>query len=84
MAAFHLRPIEEKCGGAQRNGQSLRLQTLSVTHLALTPIMDTPRGPYSGTSRKLVVALDIGTTFSGAAYAFLDPGEIPVIRSVTK
>ena len=28
---------------------------------------------YSGPSRKLVVALDIGTTFSGAAYALLDP-----------
>jgi molecular chaperone DnaK (HSP70) len=46
--------------------------------------MDTARARYSGPSRKLVVALDIGTTFSGAAYAFLDPGEIPQIRSVTK
>ena len=46
--------------------------------------MDTTRARYSGPSRKLVVALDIGTTFSGAAYAFLDPGEIPQIRSVTK
>ena len=42
------------------------------------------RTPYSGTSRKLVLALDIGTTFSGAAYAFLDPGEVPQIHSVTK
>ena len=39
---------------------------------------------YSGFSRKLVVALDIGTTFSGAAYALLDPGEVPQIRSVTR
>ena len=46
--------------------------------------MDSPRAPYSGPSRKLVVAFDIGTTFSGAAYAFLDPGEIPQIQSVTK
>ena len=46
--------------------------------------METTRARYSGPSRKLAVALDIGTTFSGAAYAFLDPGEIPVIRSVTK
>ena len=53
-------------------------------HLALTLIMDTTRACYSGPSRKLVVALDIGTTFSGAAYAFLDPGEVPIIRSVTK
>ena len=52
--------------------------------LAFTPIMDTTRAKYDGSSRKLVVALDIGTTFSGAAYAFLDPDEIPIIRTVTK
>ena len=46
--------------------------------------MDTARPRYSGTSRKLVVALDIGTTFSGATYALLDPDEIPQIRSVTR
>jgi len=55
-----------------------------VHRRALTPIMDTTRARYSGPSRKLVVALDIGTTFSGAAYAFLDPGEVPMIQSVTK
>ena len=48
------------------------------------PIMDTARPRYSGLSRKLVVALDIGTTFSGAAYALLDPGEVPQIQSVTR
>ncbi|KAF9783743.1 hypothetical protein BJ322DRAFT_876964 [Thelephora terrestris] len=42
------------------------------------------RTPYNGTSRKLVLAFDIGTTYSGAAYAFLDPGEVPQIHSVTK
>ena len=46
--------------------------------------MDTTHASYSGSSRKLVVTLDIGTTFSGAAYAFLDPDETPTIRSVTK
>ena len=46
--------------------------------------MDVARAVYTGRTRKLVVALDIGTTFSGAAYALLDPGEIPQIRSVTK
>ena len=50
----------------------------------LTPIMDIARVHYSGPSRKLVVALDIGTTFSGAAYTFLDPGEVPKIQSVTR
>jgi len=52
--------------------------------LSPTPIMDIPRAPYSGLSRKLVVALDIGTTFSGAAYILLDPGEVPQIQSVTR
>ena len=46
--------------------------------------MDIARTPYSGPSRKLVVALDIGTTFSGAAYSLLDPGEVPQIQSVTR
>ena len=46
--------------------------------------MYTARARYSGPSRKLVIALDIGTTFSGAAYALLDPGEVPRIQSVTR
>ena len=46
--------------------------------------MDMTRACYSGLSRKLVVALDIGTTFSGAAYSLLDPGEVPKIQSVTR
>ena len=46
--------------------------------------MNATRTHYSGFSRKLVVALDIGTTFSGAAYALLDPGEVPQIQSVTR
>ena len=52
--------------------------------ILLASIMDTARARYSGLSRKLVVALDIGTTFSGAAYALLDPGEIPKIQSVMR
>ena len=58
-----------------------------VHYYFLTSTMDVPHVPrarYSGLSRKLVVALDIGTTFSGAAYALLDPGEVPQIRSVTR
>ena len=42
------------------------------------------RTAYSGTTRKLVIAFDIGTTFSGAAYAFLDPDQVPEIHPVTK
>jgi len=75
VTAFHLCPVKEKCGETQRN---------AVYHLALTLIMAKARPRYSGHSRKLIVALDIGTTFSGAAYALLDPGQVPQIRPVTR
>ncbi|KAI6139333.1 hypothetical protein BKA82DRAFT_3988626 [Pisolithus tinctorius] len=42
------------------------------------------RKPYDGTSRKLILAFDVGTTFSGISYCIVDPGEIPVIRGVSK
>jgi hypothetical protein len=41
-------------------------------------------GVYKGTTRKLVVALDVGTTFSAASYCLLEPGKVPVIRQVIK
>ncbi|OSC99572.1 hypothetical protein PYCCODRAFT_1394827 [Trametes coccinea BRFM310] len=40
--------------------------------------------PYQGTVRKLVVAMDVGTTYSGVAYAILDPGEVPQIQGITR
>jgi hypothetical protein len=46
--------------------------------------MRPPRSPYNGTERKLVLAFDIGTTFSGIAYSILDPGQVPEIRGVTR
>ncbi|KAF9552654.1 hypothetical protein CPC08DRAFT_265608 [Agrocybe pediades] len=42
------------------------------------------RPPYSGTQRKLVLAFDVGTTFSGISYSILDPGQVPEIRGVTR
>ncbi|KAJ3710594.1 hypothetical protein DFJ43DRAFT_1170684 [Lentinula guzmanii] len=41
------------------------------------------RKPYDGSVRKLVIAFDIGTTFSGVSYAILDPGEVPETQPVT-
>ncbi|KAI0743084.1 hypothetical protein C8Q80DRAFT_1331185 [Daedaleopsis nitida] len=40
--------------------------------------------PYRGATRKLVLGIDVGTTYSGAAYALLDPGEVPKIHGVTR
>ena len=42
------------------------------------------RKPYQGRLRELVVAFDVGTTYSGVSYAILDPGEIPKIQGVTR
>ncbi|KAL4245026.1 hypothetical protein ABKN59_002860 [Abortiporus biennis] len=43
-----------------------------------------PLNPFTGTLRKLVIAFDVGTTYSGIAYTILDPGEIPKIQAVTR
>ncbi|KAG6369857.1 hypothetical protein JVT61DRAFT_13417 [Boletus reticuloceps] len=42
------------------------------------------REPYHGLSRKLVLAFDVGTTFSGVSYCILDPGEVPKILGVSR
>ncbi|KAI5991133.1 hypothetical protein EDD15DRAFT_1115401 [Pisolithus albus] len=42
------------------------------------------RQPYEGPSRKLILAFDVGTTFSGISYCIVDPGEVPEIRGVSK
>ncbi|KAH6910162.1 hypothetical protein BKA70DRAFT_1272313 [Coprinopsis sp. MPI-PUGE-AT-0042] len=40
--------------------------------------------PYRGLRRRLVIAFDLGTTFSGVSYAILDPGQVPEIKGVTR
>ncbi|KAJ3535905.1 hypothetical protein NMY22_g6267 [Coprinellus aureogranulatus] len=42
------------------------------------------RPQYSGSCRKLLLAFDIGTTFSGISYSILDPGKVPDIKPVTR
>ncbi|KJA20609.1 hypothetical protein HYPSUDRAFT_1090755 [Hypholoma sublateritium FD-334 SS-4] len=42
------------------------------------------RKVYEGTQRKLVLAFDVGTTFSGISYSILEPGQEPTIRGVTR
>ncbi|KAH7883408.1 hypothetical protein F5I97DRAFT_237833 [Phlebopus sp. FC_14] len=42
------------------------------------------RRPYEGSSRTLVLAFDVGTTFSGVSYCVLDPGEVPQIHGVAR
>ncbi|TEB37894.1 hypothetical protein FA13DRAFT_1725514 [Coprinellus micaceus] len=42
------------------------------------------RAPYGGSRRKLVLAFDVGTTYSGISYSILDPGQVPEIKGVTR
>ena len=42
------------------------------------------RNPYDGPSRQLILAFDIGTTYSGISYCILQPGEIPQPQGVMK
>jgi len=42
------------------------------------------RPAYAGDKRALVLAFDIGTTFSGVSYTLLDPGQVPHINSVIR
>lgn len=42
------------------------------------------RPAYAGDKRALVLAFDIGTTFSGVSYTLLDPGQVPRINSVMR
>ncbi|KAI5897240.1 uncharacterized protein SCHCODRAFT_01111076 [Schizophyllum commune H4-8] len=44
----------------------------------------TARRPYGGTVRKLLMAIDIGTTFSGVSYSILDPGQVPQVFGVNR
>ena len=82
VPVFHFRPV---CKGKVWLGSKQYSKTgVPNPYRPLYPVMDIDRARYSGLSRKLIVALDIGTTFSGAAYAFLDPDEIPRIQPVTR
>ena len=42
------------------------------------------RSPYTGDAKKLVLGLDIGTTYSGISYAVLEPEEVPEIKGVNR
>ncbi|KAE9395089.1 hypothetical protein BT96DRAFT_163469 [Gymnopus androsaceus JB14] len=42
------------------------------------------RKPFAGSQRGLVIAFDVGTTFSGVSYSVLDPGVEPEIKGVTR
>ncbi|KAG8902814.1 hypothetical protein FRB99_004081 [Tulasnella sp. 403] len=40
------------------------------------------RPPYEGTKTSLIISIDLGTTYSGASYSILRPGEVPEVYDV--
>jgi len=62
--------------------------SLSLCHTlprsSLMTITTDTRKPYSGNKRSLVLAFDVGTTFSGVSYAILEPNEVPKIHGITR
>ncbi|KAF5321963.1 hypothetical protein D9619_002083 [Psilocybe cf. subviscida] len=40
--------------------------------------------PYEGTKTKLVLAFDVGTTYSGISYCILEPSQVPQVKGITK
>ncbi|KAJ4469075.1 hypothetical protein C8J55DRAFT_460555 [Lentinula edodes] len=42
------------------------------------------RKPFDGTQQGLVLAIDVGTTYSGCSFSVLDPGVVPEIKGVTR
>ncbi|PFH47737.1 hypothetical protein AMATHDRAFT_6474 [Amanita thiersii Skay4041] len=50
----------------------------------MSPPLRFIRKPYQGDKRKLVISIDVGTTYSGVSYAVLDPGQPSQIQSVTQ
>ncbi|TEB20801.1 hypothetical protein FA13DRAFT_1672147 [Coprinellus micaceus] len=39
---------------------------------------------HDGSKRKLIIAFDVGTTYSGVSYTILTPGQVPEIKGVTR
>lgn len=62
----------------ERAASSFLPSSLPLFQMAAT------RTAYQGSKRKLVIAMDLGTTFSGVSYVVLDPGKVPDIKTVNR
>ncbi|KAF8132032.1 hypothetical protein EV363DRAFT_1329667 [Boletus edulis] len=72
-------------GRTKANGPGSQSCTQYTTNKLTTLLRHMPeRQPYQGPAPKLVLAFDIGTTYSGVSYSILHPGEPPVISGVTR
>lgn len=64
--------------------QTYKLNLKLLTPIQIRPSIMSLRTPYRETRRKLLIAFDVGTTFSGVSYSILDPGQVPQIKGVTR
>lgn len=39
--------------------------------------------PYAGKAKKLVISIDVGTTFTATSFCILQPGNIPKFEEVS-
>ncbi|KAK6977910.1 hypothetical protein R3P38DRAFT_3120844 [Favolaschia claudopus] len=45
---------------------------------------DNRRPPYSGSTRKLIISIDVGTTFTATSFCLLQPGNIPKFEEILR
>ncbi|KAJ7471925.1 hypothetical protein FB451DRAFT_311192 [Mycena latifolia] len=45
---------------------------------------DNRRQPYAGTARKLIVSIDVGTTFTATSFCLLQPGNVPKFEEILR
>jgi hypothetical protein len=58
----------------------LTLSQVVPDHDAVSP----SNKPYEGPRRRLILGIDVGTTFSGVSYSILIPGVVPIIQGVNR
>ncbi|KAJ7262662.1 hypothetical protein B0H12DRAFT_304137 [Mycena haematopus] len=67
---------------------SLCCHLLCFTFQSLLPhramAADNRRAPYSGPARKLVVSIDVGTTFTATSFCLLQPGNVPKFEEILR
>ncbi|KAJ6558127.1 hypothetical protein B0H19DRAFT_129158 [Mycena capillaripes] len=42
------------------------------------------RAPYSGSARKLIISIDVGTTFTATSFCLLQPGNVPKFEEILR
>ncbi|KAJ7119603.1 hypothetical protein C8R44DRAFT_672449 [Mycena epipterygia] len=46
--------------------------------------LDNRRAPYAGSTRKLIISIDVGTTFTATSFCLLQPGNVPKFEEILR